>query len=113
MFAVEIILDGVLLVEDLEIFNTGGDRMVLVLDAHGESVGFGMAAVIAAEELVVETARGVDALGVVQRQEGSAVVDEIPNGLLLRVGHPFYGRLVVAVRPVHSIAQDDKELVVA
>jgi len=112
MLAVEVILHGMLLVEDFEILHAGGDRMILILDAHGEGVGFGMAVVIAAEQFVIESTGRINSLGIVQGKETAAVVHEIPDGLLLRVGHPLDGRLVVAVGPVHTIAQDDENLMV-
>src|SRR5260370_40224777 len=113
MLTIEVVLHRVLLVEDFEIIYSGSDWVVLVRDSDSEGVRFGMSAIVAAEQLVVEASGRIDSLRIVQSEEAAAVVHEIPDGLLLGIGHPFDGRFVVAIGPVHAVAQDDEELVVA
>ena len=47
---------------------------------------------------------------IVQRKESTTVVDEIPDSLLLGLGHPFHWLLFIAVRPVHPVAKNYEQL---
>src|SRR5260370_35297279 len=90
MLTIEVVLHRVLLVEDFEIIYSGSDWVVLVLDSDSEGVRFGMSAIVAAEQLVVEASGRIDSLRIVQREQTAAVVYEIPDVLLLAVGHPLH-----------------------
>src|SRR5579859_5721953 len=60
MLTIEVILHRVLFVEDLEILYTGGNGVILIFDAYGEGVRFGVPAIVAAEQLVVEASGRID-----------------------------------------------------
>src|SRR5439155_7519938 len=100
MLLIEVIFRHVLLVEDVVILYAGRDRVILVFDANSERVGLGMTTEIAAEELVVKPVLRIHRVGIVDSEKAAAVVNEIPDGLLLRVGHPRRLRLAVTLGPV-------------
>ena len=49
-------------------------------------------------------------LFVMQRKKSTTIVDEIPDSLLLSLGHPLHRLLLIAVRPVHPVAQNHEQL---
>ena len=87
------------------------DRMILVLDPDSECIRLRVSAEITAEQLVVQTVRRVHRVCVVDRQEAAASLDEVPDRLLLIVGHPGGLRLAVPVRPVAAIPRNDQQRV--
>src|SRR5581483_1871784 len=99
----------VLLVENIEILHSGGDGMVLVFHAYGERPRLRVASEIAAEQLVIKAIRRIHRMRVVQGKETAAVLDKVPDGLLLLVGHPKCLRLAVSLRPVSPVAGDDEQ----
>ena len=38
------------------------------------------------------------------------MIDEVPHGLLLRIGHPFHRIFLISVGPIHAVAQNDEQL---
>src|SRR6266851_1992944 len=109
MLLIEVIFRYVLLVEDVVILYPGGNRMILVFDANGERVGLGMAAEIAAEQLVVKPVLRIHRVGIVDGEEAASVVNEVPDGLLLGVGHPCCLRLAITLGPVAAVASYDQQ----
>jgi hypothetical protein len=110
VLAVQVVLHHVLLVVNLIVFDTCRNWMVFVFHANRKDSGIRVASIVAAKELVVESARRINTLSIVQREESTAVVNEIPDGLLLSLGHPFHRLFLVAAGPVHSIAKNYEQL---
>ena len=106
---VQVVFHGMLLVENFEILYACRHRVTLVFHSNSEDVRLGVASVVSSKEFVVGPVRGIQSLGAVQCEETTAVVDKVPNGLLLLVSHPLDVGFAIAVGPVHAVAQDDEQ----
>src|SRR5688572_14635453 len=110
MLAVEVVLHHVLFVVDLIVFDTCCNWMIFVFHANCENCWLRMSSIVAAKQLVVEPTGRVNALSIMEREESTTVMNEIPDSLLLSLGHPFHRLLLVAVGPIHSIAKNYEQL---
>src|SRR5690349_4986544 len=103
MLLVEPVFRHVLLVEDFEVLHAGRNRVLFIFNSNSERVRFRVATEVAAEKLIVQPIRWVHRVSIVYSEKAAALFDEIPNGLLLVIGHPCGLRFSVTIRPVATV----------
>ena len=110
MHAIRVEPYEVLLVLDLVVAHTLGDRVIAIHDVYVERLEWWMELEVAAEHPPVAALPRVGPARVVKGEERAAVLHEFFDRLFLVRLHPGFWLALMAVGPLHAIPMKDQEL---